>query len=42
LVGFLPCSEAALGKAEASAGESDAGLRRLDGALAEVARTEQH
>ena len=41
LVGFLPCSEAALAEAEASAGETDAGLGRLDDALAEVGRTEQ-
>jgi predicted ATPase len=33
--------EAALAEAEASAGEIDAGLRRLDDALAEVERTEQ-
>jgi predicted ATPase len=32
--------EAALGEAEASAGETDAGLRRLDDALAELERTE--
>ena len=33
---------AALAEAEASAGETDAGLRRLDDALAELERTEQH
>jgi predicted ATPase len=33
--------EAALAEAEASAGEPDAGLRRLDDALAELERTEQ-
>jgi predicted ATPase len=33
--------EAALAEAEASAGETDAGLRRLDDALAELERTEQ-
>jgi predicted ATPase len=36
----LPSLEAALAKAEASAGETDAGLRRLDNALAELGRTE--
>jgi predicted ATPase len=34
--------EAALAEAEASAGETDAGLRRLDDALAELERTEHH
>src|SRR5262249_12413439 len=38
---FLPIFEAALAEAEASAGEIDAGLRRLDNALAESERTEQ-
>src|SRR3974390_2131363 len=38
---FLPILEAALAEAEASAGETDAGLRRLDDALAESARTEE-
>jgi predicted ATPase len=33
--------EAALAEAEACAGETDAGLRRLDDALAELERTEQ-
>ena len=33
--------EAALAEAEASAGETDAGLRRLDDALAELERTEE-
>jgi predicted ATPase len=33
--------EAALAEAEASAGETDAGLRRLDDALAKLGRTEQ-
>src|SRR5262249_40200148 len=36
-----PGLEAALAEAEASAGETDTGLRRLDDALAESARTEQ-
>ena len=40
-VWLLPGFEAALAKAEASAGETDAGLRRLDDALAELERTEQ-
>ena len=38
---LLPSFEAALAKAEASAGETDAGLRRLDDALAEVGHTEE-
>jgi predicted ATPase len=38
---LLPSLEAALAEAEASAGETDAGLRRLDDALAESGRTEQ-
>jgi predicted ATPase len=37
---LLPSLEAALAEAEAGAGETDAGLRRLDDALAEVERTE--
>ena len=37
----LPILEAALAEAEAGAGEADAGLRRLDDALAESARTEE-
>jgi ATP/maltotriose-dependent transcriptional regulator MalT len=37
----LPLCEVALAEAEASAGETDAGLRRLDDALAELGRTEQ-
>jgi predicted ATPase len=41
LVWLLPGFEAALAEAEASAGEIDAGLRRLDDALAESGRTEQ-
>jgi adenylate cyclase len=41
LAWFLPSLEAALAEAEASAGETDAGLRRLDDALAELERTEQ-
>jgi tetratricopeptide (TPR) repeat protein len=41
-VRFLPSLEAALAEAEASAGETDAGLRRLDDAFAELERTEQH
>jgi predicted ATPase len=40
-VWFLPRFEAALAEAEASAGETDAGLRRLDDALAELERTEE-
>jgi len=40
-VWFLPSLEAALAEAEANAGETDAGLRRLDDALAELERTEQ-
>jgi predicted ATPase len=36
-----PHSEAALAEAEASAGETDAGLRRLDDALAELKATEE-
>jgi predicted ATPase len=39
-VWLLPSFEAALAEAEADAGETDAGLRRLDLALAEVERTE--
>jgi len=38
---LLPPQEAALTEAEARAGETDAGLRRLDDALAEAERTEQ-
>jgi len=38
---LLPSLEAALAEAEASTGETDAGLRRLDDALAELKRTEQ-
>src|SRR5262249_40430252 len=37
---LLPGFEAALAEAEASAGETDAGLRRLDDALAELEATE--
>jgi predicted ATPase len=37
---LLPGFEAALAEAEARAGETDAGLRRLDDALAEAERTE--
>jgi len=37
----LPSLEAALAEAEAGAGGTDAGLRRLDEALAEAERTEQ-
>jgi predicted ATPase len=37
----LPSFEAALAEAEASAGETDVGLRRLDDALAELERTEE-
>jgi len=39
-VWLLPTLEAALAEAEASAGEIDAGLRRLDDALAELEATE--
>ena len=38
---LLPSHGAALAEAEASAGQTDAGLRRLDDALAELERTEQ-
>jgi len=38
---LLPSLEAALAEAEAGAGDTDAGLRRLDDALAEAGRTEQ-
>jgi class 3 adenylate cyclase/predicted ATPase len=41
VVWFLSSLEAALAGAEASAGKADAGLRRLDDALAELERTEQ-
>jgi len=41
MVPFMPTPETVLAEAEASAGETDAGLRRLDDALAEVGRTEQ-
>ena len=37
----MPSLEAALAEAEAGAGETDTGLRRLDDALAELERTEQ-
>jgi class 3 adenylate cyclase/predicted ATPase/ABC-type transport system involved in cytochrome c biogenesis ATPase subunit len=37
---FLPSLEAALAEAEARAGETDAGLRRLDDALADLGATE--
>jgi predicted ATPase len=40
-VWLLHSLEAALAEAEASAGETDAGLRRLDDALAELERTEE-
>jgi predicted ATPase len=40
-VWFLPSLEAALAEAEAGAGDTAAGLRRLDDALAELERTEQ-
>jgi predicted ATPase len=40
LVYFVPSFEAALAKAESSAGEGDAGLRRLDDALAELEATD--
>ena len=38
---LLPIYEAALAEAEAGAGETDAGLRRLDDLLAELERTEE-
>src|SRR5262249_53243692 len=41
MVSFVPTLEAALAEAEARAGETDAGLRRLDDVLAELERTEQ-
>jgi class 3 adenylate cyclase/predicted ATPase len=41
LVFFLPSFEAALAEAEAAAGETDAGLWRLDDALVEAKRTEE-
>jgi predicted ATPase len=41
MVYLVPSFEAALAEAEAGAGETDAGLRRLDDALAELGRTEQ-
>jgi predicted ATPase len=41
MVPFVPTLEAALAEAEARTGETDAGVRRLDDALAEVGRTEQ-
>jgi predicted ATPase len=37
---LLPSLEAALAEAEAGAGETDAGLRRMDGALADLEATE--
>ena len=40
-VAWLNVNEAALAEAEASAGETDAGLRRLDDALAALERTEE-
>jgi predicted ATPase len=39
---WLSAAEAALAIAEASVGETDVGRRRLDDALAELERTEQH
>src|SRR5215471_6917209 len=41
LVYHVPSLEAALAEAEASAGEMDVGLRRLDDALDELERTEE-
>jgi len=41
LAWLLPNFEAALAAAEASAGDTDVGLQRLDDALAEAERTEQ-
>jgi predicted ATPase len=40
-VWFSPSFDAALAEAETSAGETDAGLRRLDDALTDLERTEQ-
>jgi predicted ATPase len=40
MVYLVPTLEAALAEAEANAGETDAGLRRLDDALAELERTD--
>jgi predicted ATPase len=40
-VSLLPSFEAALAEVEAGAGETDAGFRRLEDALAESGRTEQ-
>ena len=40
MVYLVPSLEAALAEAEAGAGETDAGLRRLEDALAELERTE--
>jgi ATP/maltotriose-dependent transcriptional regulator MalT len=40
IVWFLPSLETALAEAEASAGETDAGLRRLDDAPAHLEATE--
>jgi predicted ATPase len=40
-VWLLPIAETVLAEAEASAGETEAGLRRLDDALAELERIEQ-
>jgi predicted ATPase len=41
IVRFLPSLEAALAEGEASADDTDAGLQRLDDALAELERTER-
>ena len=41
MVYLVPSFETALAEAEASAGETDAGLRRLDDAVAELEHTEQ-
>ena len=40
MVNLLPTLEPALAEAEAGAGQTDAGLRRLDGPLAELETTE--
>ena len=42
MVYIVPSLEAALAEAEAGAGEVAAALRRLDDALADLGRTEQH
>jgi adenylate cyclase len=41
MVPFMPTLEAVLAEAESRTGETDAGLQRLDAALAKIGRTEQ-